>query len=133
MDAPRGHPGGWSVDQLRIADADREAAVAALGEHFAVGRLTKEEYDERCEAAWAARTQAELRPLFADLPGPHHEHPRPQPARPARSWWTVPLVPVLAILIGLTVLTHLPLFVIGLLVWFLLARSSGRYRARRRW
>ena len=33
--------------ELRIGDAEREAAVTALGEHYAAGRLTKDEYDER--------------------------------------------------------------------------------------
>ena len=66
--------------ELRIGDRDRESAVAALGEHFAQGRLTKDEYDERSDAAWTARTAADLRPLFADLPAT-----RPvQAASPAR-------------------------------------------------
>jgi hypothetical protein len=131
-----------SPDQLRIADADREAAVASLGEHYAVGRLTKEEYDERCEAAWAARTGADLRPIFADLPGPHRQPPaapgRPpgRPAdRPARGGWPVPLLPVLAILLGITVLTHLPVILIGLVAWFVLGRLFFRHGrvAHRRW
>jgi hypothetical protein len=57
--------------ELRIGDKDREGAVAALGEHYAAGRLTKQEYDERAEVAYAARTASSLRPLFVDLPGPH--------------------------------------------------------------
>jgi len=54
--------------EVRIGDAERDAAVAALGEHFAVGRLTKDEYDERAAEAWSARTASAIRPLFADLP-----------------------------------------------------------------
>lgn len=57
--------GSW-----RIADSDREAAAQALGEHYAIGRLDKAEYDERVDRAWAARTNLELPPLFADLPAP---------------------------------------------------------------
>lgn len=120
----------YDPDQLRIADTDREAAVASLGEHFAVGRLSREEYDQRCEAAWAARTTAELRPLFADLPGPHQQPSPPRPASTARRRprrWPVPLVAVLAILLGLSVLTHLPLVLLGLLAWFLLARGCRRW------
>lgn len=59
-----------STPELRIADADRDAAVSALGEHFAAGRLTHEEFDERSEQAMAARMPSELTPLFADLPAP---------------------------------------------------------------
>ncbi|HET8605226.1 MAG TPA: DUF1707 domain-containing protein [Marmoricola sp.] len=121
---------GPDPDQLRIADTEREAAVASLGEHYAVGRLTREEYDQRCEAAWAARTTAELRPLFVDLPGPHQQPTRaPRRGMPprVRSRWPVPLVAVLAILLGLSVLNHLPLVLLGLLAWFVLARGSRRW------
>lgn len=124
-------------DRMRIGDAERERAVASLGEHYAVGRLTREEYDERCEAAWAARTGADLRPLFADLPGPQQQQRRPAAPAPsrARGWWPLPLVPVLAILLGLTVLTHLPVILVGLLAWFLLSRScrQGGRVVHRRW
>jgi hypothetical protein len=55
---------------LRIGDAERDSAASALSEHYAAGRLTKLEYDERLEAVWNARFDADLRPVFADLPGP---------------------------------------------------------------
>jgi hypothetical protein len=54
--------------EMRIGDHERDAAVAALGEHYAAGRITKEEYDERSELAWKARTNSDLAPLFLDLP-----------------------------------------------------------------
>jgi len=60
--------------ELRIGDAERESAAAALGEHFASGRLTREEYDERSTSVWSAKTRSDLWPLFADLPSPHVEH-----------------------------------------------------------
>lgn len=53
---------------LRIGDADRERASAQLGEHFAAGRLDSEEYAERLDACWTARTAADLAVLFHDLP-----------------------------------------------------------------
>jgi hypothetical protein len=56
---------------VRIGYAEREAAVAALGEHLAAGRLDPDEYSSRVEAATAARSRAELVPLFADLPRPN--------------------------------------------------------------
>lgn len=52
----------------RIGDAERDAAVKRLREHHAVGRLAPYEFNERMEAALQARTQADLEPLFADLP-----------------------------------------------------------------
>ncbi|MCT2587617.1 DUF1707 domain-containing protein [Actinophytocola gossypii] len=57
-------------DELRIGTAERESAVRLLGEHFAEGRLQVEEYEERVGLALDAKTRADLRPLFADLPAP---------------------------------------------------------------
>src|SRR5215469_459329 len=53
---------------LRIGDAEREAVAAELREHFAHGRLTLEEFNERLEAALAAKTQADLNHITRDLP-----------------------------------------------------------------
>jgi TM2 domain-containing membrane protein YozV len=55
-------------EPVRIGNSEREAAVRALGEHFAEGRLDPEEYEERAAAAYAARTADDLAPLFKDLP-----------------------------------------------------------------
>ena len=59
---------GGVMDSLRISDADRQAAVDLLGEQYAVGRLTRDEFDERSDAVWSAKTQGDLAPVFADLP-----------------------------------------------------------------
>ena len=56
------------MDSLRISDADRESAVELLSEQYAVGRLTRDEFDERSDAVWSAKTQGDLAPVFADLP-----------------------------------------------------------------
>jgi hypothetical protein len=53
---------------LRASDADREHVAELLGRAFAEGRLSTDEYGERLEAVYAARTMGELRPLVADLP-----------------------------------------------------------------
>jgi hypothetical protein len=52
----------------RIADADREAAAAHLREHYAQGRLTLEEFNQRLDAVFAAVTQGQLIALTRDLP-----------------------------------------------------------------
>ena len=65
---------------IRIGNAEREQAVAALGDHFAQGRLNPEEFEERMTAAYAARTAHDLDRLFEDLPpasGPHPTGPFP--------------------------------------------------------
>ena len=53
---------------LRVSDQQREQAAYQLREHFAAGRLSDEELDERIQGAYAARTEPELAALLADLP-----------------------------------------------------------------
>ena len=54
--------------RLRASDADRERTAQLLREHHAVGRLTAEEFNDRLEQVFAARTLGELDELLADLP-----------------------------------------------------------------
>ena len=58
-----GYPG------IRASDEDRSRTAAALGEHYAAGRLTLEEFQERLDKTYAATTLGELDRLMADLPG----------------------------------------------------------------
>ena len=58
-----GYPG------IRASDEDRSRTAAALGEHYAAGRLTLEEFQERLDKVYAATTLGELDRLMADLPG----------------------------------------------------------------
>ena len=53
---------------LRIGDAEREAAAASLREHYAQGRLTLEEFNERLDAVFKATTQSQLNVITRDLP-----------------------------------------------------------------
>jgi hypothetical protein len=54
--------------ELRASDADREAVVTRLREHLVQGRLTFDEFSDRLDASYSARTLAELEPLTHDLP-----------------------------------------------------------------
>jgi class 3 adenylate cyclase len=54
--------------ELRAADEDRERVALALRDHFSAGRLTEDEFSGRVEAAYGARTLAELEDLTLDLP-----------------------------------------------------------------
>src|SRR6478735_7848295 len=56
------------TDDLRIADSDRERAIAQLSKHAGDGRLTFEEFEARVEEVYAAKTNADLRPVFRELP-----------------------------------------------------------------
>lgn len=53
---------------LRVGDDDRDAVAQTLRDHWAEGRLTIEELDERIEAAYQASTRSELAAVTADLP-----------------------------------------------------------------
>lgn len=56
---------------LRVGDADRQAALAALGTHLEAGRLDVDEYGDRAARAAVAVRRGELVALFDDLPAPH--------------------------------------------------------------
>jgi hypothetical protein len=54
--------------EMRVGDAEREAAAAELREHYASGRLTLEELNERLDAAFDAKTRGDLNTVMRDLP-----------------------------------------------------------------
>jgi len=54
--------------QLRVSDEDRDRAAALLREHHALGRLTAEEFSERLDQTFAARTVGDIDALLRDLP-----------------------------------------------------------------
>lgn len=54
--------------EIRIGTAEREQAQRLLGEHFAAGRLTLAEFEERSGRVEAATTRGELVAPFSDLP-----------------------------------------------------------------
>jgi Domain of unknown function (DUF1707) len=56
---------------IRIGTVERNAAMKALDEHLAAGRLEVEEYGERSARASTATTAPQLAALFDDLPAPH--------------------------------------------------------------
>ncbi|MBO0776577.1 MAG: DUF1707 domain-containing protein [Actinobacteria bacterium] len=128
-------------DRIRASDADREHVTARLREHFAAGRLTADELDERISAALNAKTYGELRRLMADLPEPAPAPPRaaahPYPAAPPVTARRGPrLLPAL-LLAGLAALlfpgghwVFLGFFQVLLVLW-LLACLGGAFAASR--
>lgn len=53
---------------LRASDADRERLVDELEKHTIAGRLTTDEFEQRTQQAYAAKTMGELDALHRDLP-----------------------------------------------------------------
>jgi len=140
-------------ENIRISDADREQVTSRLREHFAEGRLTSEELDERISATLNAKTYGELRGVMADLPEPGPLGPQPgmfgpQPG-PVPSGWTARPVyyrrrprflPVaLLIFFGVLILSgpgwaFFAFFKFALLAWLVLCIAGiiGASRFRRR-
>jgi hypothetical protein len=83
---PGGAGSGGNSETVRIGDADRNAAVEALGDHLTTGRLDLEEYGTRSALANTARTVGDIHALFADLPAPHPMLPGDRPAAAAPQW-----------------------------------------------
>ena len=96
---PPTSPPSTPTTPVRIGDAERDTAMSDLGDHFAAGRLSREEFDERADQAMQARFSTDLDPLFADLPKPaaggHTQSGRPRPAGGPPPWayamWLLPL------------------------------------------
>jgi len=61
-------PSGEQPPKLRASDADRERTVARLRRHHADGRLDLEEFNQRIDQAYAAKTVDELDHVMRDLP-----------------------------------------------------------------
>jgi hypothetical protein len=53
---------------VRASDADRDRTASLLREHLAAGRLSPEEFSERLDRAFAAKTVGEVDALLKDLP-----------------------------------------------------------------
>jgi Domain of unknown function (DUF1707) len=94
---------------IRASDGERDEAVALLQQHFADGRLTQDESEERAGAALVAQTRNQLSALTADLPD--------EEKRPARAAMT--LNPCLLCVL---LCVHPPA---GLVYWLLCRRGTA--------
>jgi hypothetical protein len=77
-------------DDIRVSDADRERVAEQLREHYAAGRLSTDELDERITATLGARTFRDLHAVMTDLPGEHQLAAQPPPQnwpRPHGQGW----------------------------------------------
>jgi hypothetical protein len=59
---------GMGRDEMRASDADREQVVDRLRTALQEGRLDLQEFDERMQRAYAAKTYGDLDGLLTDLP-----------------------------------------------------------------
>ena len=94
-------PGNDPSVQMKASDADRDAVLSGLSEHFQAGRLTADEFEDRAGQALAARTWGELRDLLQDLPtgpaGPRVPVTGTTGALPQRPLGRTVLVPIVVL------------------------------------
>ncbi|MHB1775127.1 MAG: DUF1707 SHOCT-like domain-containing protein [Acidimicrobiales bacterium] len=64
---------------LRASDAERDAVAAELRQHLEDGRLTMEEFSERLDEVYAARTHGQLARARRELPALVRAAPPPPP------------------------------------------------------
>ena len=60
---------------MRASDSDREKIAARLRDAHADGRISGEEFHDRLDALYAARTYGEIEPLVRDLPARTYKTP----------------------------------------------------------
>ncbi|NLU81881.1 DUF1707 domain-containing protein [Rhodococcus sp. HNM0569] len=110
--------------EVRIGTAERDRALNELSTHFAAGRLTVAEFDERSAQVTHARTRGDLDKLFTDLPSDapaRMSGERPARTDGERTWrrTAVAVMPLVALALFFTVpIDHAWLF-------FLLIPLSG--------
>jgi hypothetical protein len=59
---------GRGRSAVRASDGERELAAESLRRHAVAGRLSPEEFEDRVERAYRARSRGELAALLTDLP-----------------------------------------------------------------
>ena len=118
---------------IRASDADRERALDLLRVHWLSGRLTLEEYEQRCEDAARARFLDELRVALRELPYPAPEQaPAPAPAAaPAPRQRDPQASAVLSVVLGTLSLVGV-LMSFGLLFMLTLPASTWAWALGRR-
>jgi DUF1707 SHOCT-like domain len=131
--------GNYPTAAMKASDADRDAVLSDLSEHFQAGRLTAEEFDERAGRALAARTWGELKDLLRDLPttlpGPRVPAAASSAARPERrAPVPIPVLAGIAVAIAVSIgIAHAwGLLWLVFVVWFIARRLAWSAGAPRR-
>jgi uncharacterized membrane protein len=124
---------------MRASDRDRDEAVELLRDAYTVGRLSREEFDERLVAAYSARTWGELQDLTADFPAwPAASLPsdtlarggleRARPRRYAQAVWMCVLVLAAGVIGRVFPAALWAVALVSAVLFFSLTRGPGRRR-----
>lgn len=123
------------MQALRLTDAERDTCAEHLSDQFVLGRLDRDELEDRLERLNRAAVHADLAPVFEGLPTPRLYGPGPR--TPARWPWVVaagvaslalPFLTIGMVLVLLGREVAAAFFVGPALLWMLLA---GRWASRR--
>jgi hypothetical protein len=114
---------------LRASDAERSATAELLRRHHAEGRLDTDEFEERVERCYAAKTRGELDALTRDLPHPRRQHAQ-RPRQPRRAPRPLALFLAISVLIAVSVATDAHML---WLVWPLAFFTFCRFRRGPSW
>jgi hypothetical protein len=131
---------------LRVGDAERDTTATLLREHYAQGRLSTDELNERLDATFSATIQGQLAEITHDLPllmtaAPPRRPPAPVPHHHHGQVLAkvVTLLVVAAMVLGVAAIahgagSHVPRTIAELLVLLLVLRAvAGRHAGRRHW
>lgn len=111
---------------LRAGDQDRESVAQRLRGHHADGRLDTDEFAQRVDRCYQARTLGELDRLLADLPrAPAAER---SSARRPEARQLVAIIPMIMALAAISALTGRPVFWLAFPIAFLARRFTHTRR-----
>lgn len=120
---------------ILVGDAERTAAASELREHYTAGRLTLEELEARLDSVNAARTEADLRAAFRQLPASKRPTLDPRDLRWRSLATQYLLLNVVAIAVWLASGAHgdfWPRWVLVATLIMFARRATGRGRRHRR-
>jgi hypothetical protein len=121
---------------LRASDADREATAERLRHNHSEGRLDTEEFQQRIDRCYSAKTVGELDELVNDLPRESRERVGRRGRRSYWRLWPIPVVPVVLAIIAISAVAgwhhHGGFGLLWLIPLFFFVRMCA-WRRYRRW
>ena len=125
---------------LRASHADREQVIGTLKAAFVHGMLDTDEFGQRVDQAFAARTHADLAALTADLPAgladavPHRRADRAQGRRPmSKAAICAAIAIAVPVVLSFATGAPVPLFIFPIFYLTLLTIEVGAKWSEKRW
>jgi hypothetical protein len=87
--------------EIRVSDEERELAVRVLRHHYAAGRISSAELEERIERAYGATTRGDIDEVLYDLPSDRGRRAANRLRRANRGAWRAHLTSYVSVNGGL--------------------------------